>query len=192
MAAAYLVTLPDSARFTLPDGANAAVVHANSTGDAKAIAQAQYTGDSDAAWAAATVTAIAAVADLENFRLRVAVLDASPVIDVTVTGASSATIDDLGDLMVVALNATAIDNSSYNDTTQVLTIATGSGGDDLGDKKVVVELLAPTTVAGAAAAPIPDFVGAITDEGISTAALLVTLGADSITVPNFVQAVRIA
>jgi len=188
---AYLVELPSTAQASLPDGANAAVVFAADADDAKSIIKANYTGDSNAAWDAATATEIAAAADMEGFRLRVAVLDADPVIDVTVTAAAADTIDDMGDDMVVALNALdAIGGAAYNDSTQVLTIAAGSGADDLGDKAVVVELLAPTTMEGAGKAPIGGFVGAITDEGLATADLNVTLGADTVAVPALYAMVK--
>lgn len=188
---AYFVTLPTTAQFSLPDGANAAIVFASDTDDAKSIARAYYTGDSNAAWDAATVTEVAAGSDLENFRLRVAIIDADPVVDITVTGASSDTVDDVAADMVVALNAlSAIAGAAYNATTQVLTIAAGTGVDDLGDKEVIVEMLPPSTMSGADKAPIAGFVGAITDGGSSTDDLDVTLGADSIAVPAIYAAVK--
>ena len=173
---AYLVELDDGARFTLPQGADKMIVFAEDAADAKAFAKAQFTGDSNAAWDGATVTEIAAAADLEGFRLRIVIADADPVVDVTVTGASSATVDAIGALMETALNATSgISGAAYTAGTNTLVIAAGSGTDDLGDLTVTVEFLAPSTVAGADAAPIPGFVGTITDGGSATDDLSVVL-----------------
>lgn len=180
---AYLLKLSSNAQFSLPDGANAAVVFANSEADARSIAEAQYTGDSNTAWEEAAITEIVEGADLEGFRLRVAVLDSSPVVDVMVTGGSGDTIDDIGDAMVVALNETSvIAGAAYAGSTQILTIADGAT-DGLGDKKVVVQMLPPSTLEGADKAPIAGFVGEITDEGASTDDLSVVLGSDDVAVP---------
>lgn len=95
---AYLLQLPEavgSQRF-----ASAQVIHAETPADAQAIAQSQFDGDGNTAWANATVTELAAVqADvvdsMAGWSFRVAVLDASPLIDVLavgVLGAVSATI----------------------------------------------------------------------------------------------------
>ena len=186
---AYLVELPANARTFLPDGADTVVVYANSANDAAAMAQAKYTGDSDAAWAAATVTEIAAGADLEGFRLRVAVLDSSPVVDLTVKGAAAATVDSIAALMVTALNGTSIiAGAAYNGTSNTLTIAETTDG--LGDKQVLVEFLPPVTFAGGDDAPLPDFVGAITDQGTAGSALTAVLGADTVEVPAFYASLK--
>jgi hypothetical protein len=78
--------------------------------------------------------------------------------------------------METALNATSgISGAAYTAGTNTLVIAAGSGTDDLGDLTVTVEFLAPSTVAGADAAPIPGFVGTITDGGSATDDLSVVL-----------------
>lgn len=175
--AAYLITLDAETGQTLKEGANACIVVAENSADALAIAKSKYDGDSDSAWANATVTSLDAAADLEGFRLRVKVLDSTPQIDVTVTGAASGTVDSIAALAVTALNALdAIANAAYNSTTQVLTIA--GAADGLGDKTVEVEFLPPIT-GNPGATSIPGFVGAIVDNGASGDALSVTLGADA-------------
>lgn len=185
----YLVKKPIESGQTHKDGANAVVVFANSADDAKAMARAQYSGDSNASWDGATVVELVAGADLEGYRLRVAVLDITPVIDVTVVGEAADTIDDIAALAVIALNGTAIDASSYDAGTNILTIA--AIADNIGDKTAFVEFLPPVSMPGADKAPIPDFVGAIVDQGIAGAVLTVQLGTDAIVVPNFVERVKI-
>ena len=71
---AFLLTLPDNARFTLPDAASAMVVFASDAADAVAVAQAEYSGDSNAAWAVATVLELVA-GPITELALRVRVLD---------------------------------------------------------------------------------------------------------------------
>lgn len=82
MAGAYLVQLPSTGRFTLPDGVDNMVIYAGSSAEALDRAKGEYSGDSDAAWAAATATLIDAGADWSDFELHIAVLDASPLIEV--------------------------------------------------------------------------------------------------------------
>ena len=186
-AEAYLVELPATNAGPIQDRVNALVIWAEDATDAKALAKAYRTGDSDAAWAAATVTAIAAGASFVGWRLRVVIVDPtdnSVVGDVTVTGAAAATVDDIGDLMAAALVAADIgcDNAAY--ATPNLTIA--SADDGLGDMAVTAEFLPPVTWGGYDV-PIPSLVGAITDEGVAGAALAVALVPAS-EVPNIAGA----
>lgn len=184
MAGAYLVQVPEVGGQTLMGGNNAMVVYAADATDAKAICKAYYTGDSPAMWAAATATAIAAGADLEGWRLHIVV---AGTVDVTVTGAASATVDSIGALAVTALNATAaIAGAAYNSSTNVLTIAETT--DALGDLAVTAELLPPTSWADASVA-IPSFVTTVVDEGAEADALKCTLVAS--TVPTVGAAVRV-
>jgi hypothetical protein len=170
MAAAYLVKVPDTGGQTLKNGANALIVYADSATDAKAVAKARFGGDSDALWAAATVTAIAAGADLEGWRLHIVVYDGTDTVDVTVTGAAAATVDTIGALAVTALNATTpIAGAAYNSGTNVLTIAETTDG--LGDKAVLAEFLPPANSSWTGSAAIPSFVTTVVDEGASGAAL---------------------
>lgn len=85
---AFLVTLPVNARFTLPNGATDIVVFAADAADAKATAQSRVSGDSDAAWSAATVTEITAETDFSStdWAFKVAILDSTPVVDLTANG----------------------------------------------------------------------------------------------------------
>lgn len=183
--AVYSVELADGGGSRRADGL---IVSASSAADAKAIAKSYFTGDGAAAWDNATVTTLADVAQnaddaLVGWRLRVAILDHDPVIDVTVTGdATDDDIDALAAAMVTALNATSIDNASYNSTSQVLTVATGSGGDDIGDKTVTVEVLPPTSFEDPIA--IPGFVSSVTDGGVATDALSVTFAGDTLVRPT--------
>ena len=74
---AYVVTLPTTGRFTLPGGVTDVVVFANSAADAKAMAKARVSGDSDAAWDAATATEVTEGTDFSdgNWNLNVVVRD---------------------------------------------------------------------------------------------------------------------
>lgn len=164
------------------------VISAGTPGDAKAIAKSKYAGDGNPAWASATVTTLSDVAcnaagALTGWRLNVKILDASPVVDETVTGVGGTVgIDGMGTLMVAALNAlSAIAGAAYNSGTQTLTIAETT--DSLGDKKVTVEFLPPATEADPEI-PIPGMVGTITDEGTTGAALSVVFGADTLVRPT--------
>jgi len=171
---AYLVQLSkETPAKNLLNGKDAFVVFAANAADARAIAASYVQGDVNAQLAASaltTVTEIVADADMEGWRLRVVVHDAPTPIDVTVTGGVADTVDDLGDAMVIALNADSqIAGAAY--ATPNLTIA--AAGDALGDKKVSVEMLPPVTYADPQ--PIPTFIGTITDEGAAGAALSVAL-----------------
>ena len=252
---AFLLTLPDTARFTLPKGATDLVVFAADVSQARDVAKAEFTGDSNAAWDAATVTEIVAASNFADYRLRVAVLDSSPAVDVkavpdgiavtagaigsggtgyaandvvtlgggtssraatfrvtsesggvvdgielvdpgeytvappgsaqattggtgsglTITPTSSANaVESLYANAVSLLNATSVIAGAAIDmgagSAPLLTIASGSGGDDIGDKQVEVEML---KVVGANETPIAGMVGTITDEGATTAVLSV-------------------
>lgn len=89
--------------------------------------------------------------------------------------------------LVGLLNATspiagaAIDMGAASNP--LLTVASGSGGDDLGDKKVIAEVFSPivTETGGQRSqdVAIPGFVGTVTDEGAASAALTVAYALDS-------------
>lgn len=184
MAGAYLVTLPAQTGMTLPQGANAMVVYAEDANDAKDICKNYFTGDSNAAWEAATATAIAAAADLAGFTLRAGILGQTPVVHAEVTGAASATIDTLGTALAAALNALPnIAAAAYNTSTQVLTIA--GVADELGDQQGYCELLGPGGV------PVAGFAGAVTDGGVAEDPVTCTLAADARAKPQVVAAVKL-
>jgi len=259
--AAFLVTLPADARFTLPSGVTDLVVFAGSAAEAKDVAKSHFDGDSDAAWASATATEITAASDFSDYRLRVAVLDADPLIEIeaqpsgiavtagaigaggtgysaddvvtlgggtssraatfrvtsesggvvdgielvdpgeysvapaasaqattggggsglTITPTSSANaVESLYANAVSLLNATAIDGAAMDmgaGSNPLLTIASGGGGDDLGDLQVEVEML---RVVGANKTPIAGMVGTVTDEGSSSDPLTVAFPASQV------------
>lgn len=189
----YLVQLPEGGDFQLINGKNAAVVVAEDTDDAKAIAKSALGVDADAPWANATVTECAAEEDMEGYQAQVIVYNASgvEVTNVTVTAVDTDDIDDIGGDLATALNAAGpMANASYNSTTNTLTIATGSGGDDLGDYQVFVNFFMPAAQAGGAVS-IPGFVGTITDQGAATDALSVVLGADDDVIPTLIALVAV-
>jgi hypothetical protein len=170
---AYLVELPVTGGRTLPGGHDKFIVFAHDDADAKDIVKDQFSGDSDALVSAATVTEVVAATELENFSLRVAILDSDPVVDVTVVGVDGATVDTIAALAVTALNAlSSISAAAYNSTTQVLTVA--GVADELGDKTLLVEFYGPN-----GRATIAGFVGAVVDGGAAEDELTVTLAADA-------------
>lgn len=193
--AAYIVALPANGGTRKAD---VMIVSATDTTNAKEIARSHFGGASDDLWASATVTAVADVLASANdalvgWRFNVLVIgaDDSIIADVTATGVdASDNIDEIAALLVTALNATTINNAAYNSTTQVLTIATGSGGDDIGDSTVICKALPPITYDGNGTerknrdVPITGFFGSPTHEGLDTAALSVTLAADGFVLPT--------
>lgn len=104
---AFLVTLPVNARFTLPNGATDIVIFAADAADALATAKSRVSGDSDAAWAAATATEITAETDFSDaqWAFKVAILDSTPVVDLTasggIIGVDSVVINDGGNATYV-------------------------------------------------------------------------------------------
>jgi hypothetical protein len=106
--------------------------------------------------------------------------------DVTVVGAANATVDTLAAAAVTALNSSGnIAGAAYNAGTNVLTVAAGS--DALGDNIVVAAFI--PSGAGEFVS-IPGFVVSKVDNGVSSAALTVTLAADGYTVPKVVGKFR--
>lgn len=180
----YVVTFDPSVNVGSRNGVQGAVVVANNVADAKALLDAKHGGDLDVNWDNATYTAFAAGADLEGWSLRVQVRDATGAVvaaDCTVVGAPAATVDTIAALMVTALNATApIAGAAYNAGTNVLKVAETT--DNLGDQRVVVEFWPPVGTLGQKVS-VPGFIGAITHQGLSNAALSVALAADAYTVP---------
>ncbi len=170
---AYLVQIPeDIPAKNLIGGGDAFVVFAADEANAKAVAASKFAGDANTQIIdLATVTEIVAGADLEGYKLRVAILDSTPVVDLTVTGGPAADISDLANLMVIALNAESIiAGASY--LAPLLTIAAGS--DNLGDRTVVVEVYGPDAVFDDPQ-PLPQYIGSITDQGAVGDALLAGL-----------------
>lgn len=186
MAGPYVITVSDAYN-AIGDRnrARAAVVYADNATDARELLEALYSGDSDALWANSTATAMAAAANMLGWGMRVIVRDnvtLAIVADCSVTNTGSDdTIDELGALMVIALNATAaIAGAAYS--SNVLKVAETTDG--LGDN--IVEAYIYSTYS--TAVPIPGFVGVITDGGASSDALTVAVCADAYTIPNVVGA----
>lgn len=178
MAAAYLVTLPDSyiAR-VLEDGKDSIVVYAADAEQAKEIAKSAFKWDIDAPWASATVTELAVATDwatpqLWNFRIRIRTPAGAVLHNVTVqSSAADNTVDEIAALLVTALNATTINSAAYVSGTNVLTIA--AVGDAIGDH--FVELSAWPTTLNERDGFSASFFGSPTHGGVAAAALTVTL-----------------
>ena len=122
---AYVVQINREGGQSFTNGRDAMLIYADTTAAAISVAKNVKIGGgySPEMWDAATVTEIAAAADLEGFRLRVVMYDED--IDVTVTGGAGDDIDDLGTDMATALNALAGSpvTASYDAGTNVLIAA---------------------------------------------------------------------
>lgn len=149
----FLVKLPaGKGGQTRINSTNAYLVEADSATHAKQLCAAQDPTDQD--WTDASVTATnvstLSAADFAGWTYEIEVRepatggDAGIIEKVSVVAAASDAVDDIGDDLATALNATAsIANAAYVAMTNVLTIATGAGGDDLGDKEVQVRVKPP-------------------------------------------------
>jgi hypothetical protein len=168
----FHVALPESAKTHLTDGKDKLIVSAESSAEALLAAKAYLNLPSDAAWAAATATALAHVTDLVGWRARINIsLAGVTVEEVTVTAVATDDFDDIGGDLVTALNATtSIANAAY--ATPNLTIS--SIADAIGDHKVTVSMLPPVTWDDSTIV-FSSLFGTIVDEGIAAAALTVVL-----------------
>jgi hypothetical protein len=184
---AYIVEAPAESGQTLMNGNDVLVVFAADAAGAKAVAKALYDGDSDSMWDGATVTAIAAAADLEGWTLRLRLYDVGarePAVDVSVVGAASDTFDLVAADAVTALNALpSIANAAYNSTTNVLTVA--GSADGLGDHTLVAEWIPPWGVSA-----FTPFLGTIVDGGVAAADVTLALPADATAVPDMLKGAR--
>ena len=182
---AYLVSCGDEP-VSRVDGSNMAVVFAADAADAKAMAQGKFSGDGNASWGAATVTELVEDPTMEGWRLRVRVTPPGggpDAYDVTYVGIADDVLDDLGLGMEVLLDAAGLD-SDYDISTQIMIVATGGGGDDLGDHTLTVEFLPPVDLAPEPIA-VPGFIASgPTHEGAANAVLNVTFEADAYIVPQ--------
>ena len=178
----FLLTLdkPKSVR----NGITKMLVSAEDIVDAKALALGYLPGFPYGYWAKATISsAITAKADYESVRMRIRVYDTDGVLVADATSAVGSASDDVDDLcakMVTALNATAaIANAAYS--TPNLTVASGSGGDDLGDHRVVATLIPAADEGGDytdgedADRSVSAIFDSITDQGVATAALAIAM-----------------
>lgn len=191
VASAFIVTVGDAyAALGDRNKVRGAVVFAEVAADAKDVLKARFGGDLDALWENATVTAMAAAANMLGWKLQVIVTHPTTAVEiynVTVTGAGADdTVDELAALMVTALEAVggADLTPSYNAGTNVLTVA--AIADDIGDHQLTVRMFSPLSTAVA----IPGFVGTIVDAGASGAVLTAALAADAYTVPAVAAAFK--
>ena len=154
---------------TLKEGKDTMVVTAQSAAEAKLVAKAQSFHPSDAAWAAATVTAVADAGDLIGWRARITIRTSAGVIveTVTVTAVTTDDFDDIGNDLVVVLYATD-SIAGAADSTPALTIAETT--DSLGDHTVTLEFLPPITWADPTV-NFPAFYESLVHEGAAGAAL---------------------
>lgn len=193
--ALYLLTLPQTTGgLSLINGVDMMIVAAADADGAKLAAAAKY--GQDVPWSQATATALVdtttvnTTGALVGYRFSIGV---SNVGTASVTGVATTldTLDEIGAALATALNALdGIANASYTAGTQTLVIATGSGGDDLGDETVTVTIQAPvTTDQGGQETQGEDnladaFVATLTHEGEATDALTLVFNADTLVLPK--------
>lgn len=182
---AYLVTLnTEKSGHTLPGGANAMAVFAADATAAKQVCEAYFDGEG-LLWSSsdASVAEIVADADFNGWTFKVRILGGlgvggdEPGEVVVVGDATDNTIDEVGALLVTALNAlTGIAGASYNSTSNILTVAETT--DSLGDQTVEVDIIPPNGYSSVAS-----LVGTITDGGVAGDALTVQLPTDAAVIP---------
>lgn len=180
----YVVTFDPAVGSVSRDGVKSAIVVAESAADARAALKAQYGNDSDAGWANATVTAMAAGADLAGWTLHLDLIkptakadgSADVLVSVDVVGVAADTFDTIGAAAVTALNATVIGHAAY--ASNVLTVAGTLDGK--GDHRLVAAFYPP----GERKVAVPGFLGAVTHQGSSGAAVSVAFAADAYTIPK--------
>ena len=185
---AYVVTLPEVSGYTLEQGKDSVVVEAADVAQARTMAE-LASGVDAADWSNATATVIEAAADFQGWTFVVEVYEPTGgtlVHQASYVGVASDTLDLMAAGLEAALDARGL-TAFYNSTTQALTVATGTGTDDLGDHVVYTGAFPPGSSVpprlGAAQDGI-DFVASITDAGVATADLTVTYVADGPAIPS--------
>ena len=198
--AIYKVDMVDASRRTRRDGVDSMIVAAGSAAAARLAAASKYGGDT--AWSDATVTAlvdtltVGSTDGLVGWRFTISVTGAGAAGAtgiVTVTGATTSldTLDEIGAALATALNGlTGIGNAAYTAGTQTLVVATGSGGDDLGDQTIGLYIY-PPVVNDADGNQLSEdvnmqsvLVDSITDGGVATDDLEIVFLADTTVVPT--------
>ncbi len=166
------------------------IVAAESEANAKIFASSHFSNDSD--WSEATSTTLAettldAPTSMLGYIWSITIVGGT-ITDgtqtVTTTGTGTDDLDDIADLLVIELNGLAdIAGAAY--VAPNLTVASGGGGDDLGDAKVYVTVNPPSghTISDLSSL----FVASITDEGAAADALTVALVADTVTAPEVLE-----
>lgn len=184
------------------------IISAQTSADAAKIADA-YSGRDGGGWKAANATqpsvanvALSAATAFEGWKFRVVLYDpaivnaadpdASVAADVTVEGpAGAASLDQMGALLVTALNATsAIANASYaSGSPDVLTVA--GAADGLGDHAVLFYAWPAALEGGSDGVNFePSLVASYVDEGAGGDAVTITFVADTVLAPRVVAAFR--
>lgn len=184
----WMLALDPAAAVPNLNGVNTMVIVAETANDAKAMANSKSGYDAFGVWSNATATEMTAGADMEGWTLSITVVSpaGADVVEVSVTGAASATLDTIGALAVTALNAHAlIAGAAY--TANVLKIAETT--DNLGDHQVYCEMRPPAAASENPIA-IPGMLGAVVDGGIVAAVLSQAFAADGYTVPKIVGQCR--
>lgn len=195
---AYLIQADtNQAGRTSVAGADCVVVHAESVGDALAMAKSKASGNSNSAWDDAEVTQIGPAQDLAGFSLRVAVTlpadaiaapEERTIIDHKVIATADETIDDLGRRMARELNdIDAINGAAYNAQDRVLTVASPAGGDMMGDYTLQVFVM-PPDVTNPRAEAVPGFVLSTVHEGSKNSPLMVVFAGSEYRIPKIAGA----
>lgn len=185
---AYLVKLDpaSSGSVVLENGHNGIVVEAADVAEAREMAESAFGADA-AYWAGATVTAIVADPDFEDwtFHIRVSPPVGAPVIDVSYVGVAADDLDEVGAALELACEASPlIVASTYTAATQLLEIA--AIGDAIGDHTVEMFVIPP-----AGHMPgITTMEASKVHEGIAAAVLSVTFVADTPSIPFITGKVR--
>jgi hypothetical protein len=182
MAGTFLVSAPVSSGVTTQGGVDRCLVFAEDAAMALEMAQSLNSQGGNANWAAGTATAITAPTDFTGWRCQIVISDTSnsEVVNVTYTGIASDGIDEIGDALVILLNATApIAGSLYTGATQTLTIAAIADG--IGDHSVIVNFFPPASNGGQDVS-ITEYLSTLTDEGIAAADLTQVFVGDTVVV----------
>jgi hypothetical protein len=158
------------------DEVKSMIVEADSLAIAKALAEAQFDGDSPWSSGAEIVTASSDLTGW-SYKIRIGNTEAgylsaksgAPVVEVEYVGIENDTVDDVGAALVTALNASSlIAGAAYNTSSNVLTIAETT--DVLGDRTVEVLVTPPGGKSQMSA-----MTSTLVHAGLSSAALKVTL-----------------
>lgn len=185
MAGAYLVTLPLKGGMTLKGGNDSVIVWADDATQAKSLASGLMSNDvPQAAWTAATATALVVNTELEGWTFTINLVDPiTPFTEISVsyTATNGQVVDDVGAGLATALNATVINGATYTSGTNTLLVVAIADG--MGDWAIDLRVTPPSTATGTSligsedsGANISGFFGAITAAGVA--------GADRSTVLN--------
>lgn len=134
MAAKFYLVQLDESTAVKPLDANALIVCAETSDEAKDIAASRFTYDSDTAWQDATVTELTAATDLEGLRIVVQVVATAGVTtEFTYDIGTAETWDDAIDGVVAVMAANASFDDTSNEGSGVLRIA---AADNMGAKTI--------------------------------------------------------